>query len=104
MNYLPYLIIYHRLLEQVLYMYVMLFLSSIVLELMNTRASPVKMTDHSFDKYILSLFLGLVYLHCLEELSATCRETTHTLPSINVCNIFIVHSEVRVKESVVDAP
>ena len=34
---------------------VMLFLSSIVLELMNKRASPVKMTDRSFGEYILSL-------------------------------------------------
>ena len=36
--------------------------------------------------------------------SATCRETTHTLPPINVCNTHIVHGEVREKESVVDAP
>ena len=70
---------------------VMLFLSSIVLELMNKRASPVKMTDRSFGEYILSVCSWVLFnLHCLEELSATCRETTHTLPPINVCNILIL--------------
>ena len=67
----------------------------------------VKMTDCSFDEYILSLslsvFLGLV-LFGRATVSATCRETTHTLPPINVCNTHIVHGEVREKESVVDAP
>ena len=85
---------------------VMLCLSSIVIELMNKRASPVKMTDCSFGEYYsLSVCSWVLFnLHCLEELSATCRETTHTLPPINVCNILIVHGEVRMKESVVNAP
>ena len=65
----------------------------------------VKMTDCSFDEYIISLcvLLGLV-LFGRATVSATCRGTTHTLPPINVCNTHIVHGEVREKESVVDAP